>query len=360
MWRFVLASLLLGSVPALSNDAFPGTSTPHSSATSMPNTPYAAALDQTGLGTPPQSPSQFSAPNATSQLLTQPPPGGWAMANAVSLSASATPSANSGRYDSAVMSSDHATFPTTPSQIVEQRPIESTWYYRFDSFLWNERVGGADVVNESGPVSTVGYMRRNGPERFRLEVFGGTVAYDGNAQYQDTSGNWVMEPYHQSSGTDYLGCRGEYDLLIEPSSWSHARLLFGVGTRFWIRDLHDGFTPSGMPVGGYQETWWTFYPYVGLETKLLEQPGLQWFGSARFGLTPFTYQNASGDGTDLSMPVYPKCGVTAQAELGVAYRRFTASAFTEVMTWGESDVVRDSFQPDSRMFTVGGRLSYSF
>ncbi len=231
------------------------------------------------------------------------------------------------------------------------RAIESTWYYRQDAFYWNERSDGTDFVNEAGPISTIGYLRRNGCERFRFELFGGTVSYDGGAQFEDGT----TLPYHESFGTNYLGLRGEYDLLIEPTAWPRVRFLMGVGTRFWIRDLRDAETSFGE-VDGYQETWWTFYPYLGLETRQSDEPGLKFYGSARFGITPLTYQYA----TYFDTTVYPRCGVTGRVELGVTYHRLSALAVVEGMTWGESAVVRDTFQPASRMLTIGGQIGYTF
>ncbi len=228
----------------------------------------------------------------------------------------------------------------------------STWYFRQDSFWWNERLDGTDFVNEYGPLSTLGYQRRSGIERFRVELFGGTVSYDGAAQYEDGS----LEPYHLSNGTNYLGMRGEYDLLLEPAGWSRIRGVLGVGTRFWVRDLHDAITPTGNAVFGYQETWWTFYPYFGLETRDSTEPGWKFFGSARFGITPLTYQHATYFDTTL----YPRCGLTGQAELGIRFEKCSVSAFIEAMTWGESAEVRGSLQPDSQMVTVGGKLGYTF
>jgi hypothetical protein len=233
-----------------------------------------------------------------------------------------------------------------------ERVTESSWYYRLDTFYWNERGGGQDLVNEAGPISTIGYLHRYGCERLRFELFGGTVSYDGAAMYDDGT----TEAYHQSIGTNYLGIRAEYDLLFEPVAWPRVRLLAGVGTRFWIRDLRDATTPTGNEVDGYQETWWTFYPYVGLETKESDEPGLHWFGSARFGVTPLTYQHA----TYFDTTVYPRCGLTGRAELGVHYRQLSASAVLETMTWGESADVRGTFQPASRMLTIGGQLGYTF
>ena len=240
-----------------------------------------------------------------------------------------------------------------PCPTLLDRPIESTWYYRLDAFYWNERVDGVDFVNESGPISTIGYQHRNGPERYRIELFGGTVSYDGSAQFDDGT----VEPYHESFGTNYLGVRAEYDLLFEPPSWTRARFLIGVGTRFWIRDLKDAVTPSGAQVSGYTEEWWTFYPYIGLETKPSpDAVGPAFYGSVRFGITPLTHQYA----TYFDTALYPRCGLTGQSELGVRYRQFAAGAFLEAFTWGESAIVRDSFQPASRMLTIGGKLSYTF
>jgi hypothetical protein len=244
-----------------------------------------------------------------------------------------------------------------PGSLCAERPFESTWYFRQDAFSWNERVGGTDFVNEYGPLSTLGYLRRTGVERFRFELFGGTVAYDGGAMYDDGT----VEPYHQSNGTDYLGLRAEYDLLIEPAAWSRVRLLLGIGTRFWFRDLQDAVTPSGNPVAGYQETWWTFYPYLGLETKDSPDPGPQLFASARIGITPLTYQYA----TYFDSTAWPRCGLTGRIELGVRFQRFSLSAVAEAMTWSESAVVQDAYgdgslQPASRMLTIGAQIGYTF
>ena len=65
--------------------------------------------------------------------------------------------------------------PSLPAAV--DRTIESTWYFRQETFHWNERLGGADFVNEYGPLSTLGYQHRSGIERFRFEIFGGTEAY---------------------------------------------------------------------------------------------------------------------------------------------------------------------------------------
>ena len=338
LWRFVLTvAFILGGQFVLGDDL--------TSVVPSPGAPAGPAFGQPGL-----APTQPPSPYASAW-----PPGGQPAPD---------PRGNNVGQASWLAPGDRAVGPPVvpaPAACVAS-PAQSTWYYRLDSFSWNERVGGVDVVNEHGPLSTLGYERRSGVERFRIELFGGTMAYDGSAQITDPNTNQTWdEPYHQSFGTNYLGCRGEYELLIEPAFWSRARFFVGVGTRFWIRDLQNDTLSDGTQVDGYQETWWTFYPYVGLETKDSDEPGLKFFGSARIGATPLTYQYA--DCCDTT--AWPRCGITGQLEAGVRYQRFSLSAFAEIMTWGASAVVGNddygySFQPDSRMMTLGGKLSYTF
>ena len=230
------------------------------------------------------------------------------------------------------------------------RFLESTWYTRVDYFHWNERLDGADFVNENGPLLTVGYVRRLGRERFRVELFGGNVHYDGGGVFDDGS----SEPL--SSTTKYLGVRGEYDLLFDPDWLPRWSFLLGIGTRFWIRDLKDDVTALGSPVEGYQETWWTIYPYLGLESRRRPEAGFELFASGRIGFTPVTYERASL----FEVTLYPKTGLTGQVEVGLRSRRVHLSGYFEGMSWGESPVVRDTLQPRSRMFTVGLKSGVSF
>jgi hypothetical protein len=234
--------------------------------------------------------------------------------------------------------------------VAGERFTESTWYSRVEYFHWNERLDGADFVNEYGVLPTVGYQHRSGPERFRLELFGSTMDYHGAAMYDDGS----SEPL--TCTTNYLGVRGEYDLLLEPDFWPRVSFFAGIGTRFWIRDLVDGLTESGNPVMGYQETWWTIYPYLGVESRRVVRDGLELYGSGRIGCTAVTYERAGY----FDVTLYPKAGLEGQAELGVRSRRLLLAAYLEAMTWRESSIVRDTLQPNSRLFTVGLKAGFSF
>ena len=207
---------------------------------------------------------------------------------------------------------------------------ESAWYTRQEYFHWNERFDGADFVNERGWQMTLGYQKRLGIERFRGELFGGTMDYDGGVQFFDGS----TEPLAGKTG--YIGLRGEYDLLIEPDSFPHTTFVLGIGSRFWFRDLQDSFSESGVPVTGYQETWWTIYPYLGLETRRSPSGETEFYSSGRLGSTAFTYEHETwGDAV-----LHPQFGLTGQLEAGVRGENFFCAAVSEFFTWRQSPVPR--------------------
>ncbi len=233
---------------------------------------------------------------------------------------------------------------------IESRPVESSWYTRQEYFHWREEFGGADFVNEDGLLLTLGYQRRLGPERYRAEVFGGTMHYDGGAQFEDGS----TEPLRSKTG--YLGARAEYDFLFEPAWLPRSSLLIGLGTRFWFRDLRDGLTESGVPVLGYQETWWTIYPYLGVETRRGGGGRPELFLSSRIGCTAITYEHA----TFFDAVLYPKTGLTGQLEVGIRGHHFFCSAISEVFAWRQSSVARGALQPESTLFTVGLKAGVNF
>ena len=247
-----------------------------------------------------------------------------------------------------------ATAPVAGSPTVSQtfaEPLhESSRYLRIDYFHWNERSGGADFVNEYGTLITVGYEHRADQQRYRGEFFGATMKYVGAAEFDDGT----SDPLH--STTKYLGFRLEYDLLFEPEFLPQVSFFAGLGTRFWIRDMPDGISDGGYPVQGYQETWWTIYPYIGVEKRRTHEDGVEFYYSARIGCTPVTYQRIE----DFETTLYPKCGLTGQLEAGIRGRRFMLAAFFEGMSWTASDVVRDSMQPASSFTTVGIKAGYCF
>jgi hypothetical protein len=205
---------------------------------------------------------------------------------------------------------------------------------------------GTDFVNESGALYTLGYFHRFGQERIRLELFGGEMHYSG----ADLDNSAPL-----ASHTDYLGCKGEYDLLMEPSWWPQGTFLLGLGNRFWVRGIRDGVDALGNPVEGCQESWWTLYPYVGVETKR-PAGALEWYASGKIGVTAVSY-NLSTIGY---LPVFPRAGMMGQVELGVRGQRLGIAGYFEGLSWSQSGQNDGWIQPDSRMYTVGGKISYTF
>jgi hypothetical protein len=109
-------------------------------------------------------------------------------------------------------------------------------------------------------------------------------------------------------------------------------------------------------VFGYQEDWWTFYPYLGIESCDKLSNGLEFYAESRVGANVLTYEFASiGD-----RPMWPTPGLVANVEVGLRGARFYAAARAEVMRWEDSPVVQDSYQPRSTMYTVGGRFGVMF
>jgi hypothetical protein len=234
---------------------------------------------------------------------------------------------------------------------IDGKTLESGWYVGMEYLHWNERVDGQDFVNESGAFYTIGYTHRLGIERYRAELFGGDIHYSGFTQGGDTA------PDPLSSNTGYLGLSGQYELVLAPPSWGNqGAVLVGLGTRFWIRDLHDGTSFSGYQVYGYDEIWWTMYPFIGLESSRPTGSGWNVFSDVRCGPTCLTYQDVSIN----TRPLWPKTGVYAQGEAGIKTDHFHIEAYCEFMDWEQSSVVEGSFQPRSTMYGLGARTGVTF
>jgi hypothetical protein len=244
-----------------------------------------------------------------------------------------------------------AAIPTEPPMFVfAEQPVLVEWYTRFDYFAWNERSGGTELDSEHGTLYTLGCTRCFGADRFRGELFTGTINYSGTNGLGDLA----------DSTTTYLGVRGEYEWLWDMNlrGWPSATVFAGVGTRFWLRDIRDGTVlSSGDFSVGHQETWWTFYPYVGLEKRWPCNVGEEIYVRGRLGCTVFTYQFF---GLDEGTPLYPRPDITGQVECGFRHDQLFIAVCFEAMTWNASPTVRNSFQPLSQMFTTGLKLGLSF
>jgi hypothetical protein len=230
------------------------------------------------------------------------------------------------------------------------RSLETNWYTRFDYFFWKEVQNSEQLLDENGVLYNLGYVRTAGAQRLRGELFTGAVHYGGTT--------WDGDPV--DSKTSYLGCRAEYEWIWDLNfrGCPPASMFLGVGTRFWIRDIKDGtILPDNGYANGYQETWWTFYPYLGLEKRWVTGPCEELFVSGRVGATAYTYEFASLAGAPT---INPSPSVTGQVECGWRDGRLYIAAQFEAMTWNASPIDRGFQQPCLQMYTTGLKLGLTY
>ena len=218
---------------------------------------------------------------------------------------------------------------------------KNLWYARVDYYEWRESIDSVRLLRETGPLVTIGFFHRDEVSRFRAEIFGGRVDYDGH----------TMDGELLETNTDYIGFRAQCDLIWPLRTDAGTGFLVGLGTRLWNRNLADSQTASGVEVIGYNETWWTVYPYVGLESRQPMGTASELFATLIFGYTAFTHESVP----EFDVILYPKMGPMIQAECGIQGQWISVSAFFEVMQWYTSDTQGPmfTFQPESVMVTVG-------
>jgi hypothetical protein len=330
---------------------------------------YPAGVADPALANPPGPPPELAVPMPPRTALLNPPAAApppsspvWPPSNPASPSNIVPGTTGAGTWNTPAVVQPQV-YPLPTSVPTSEKLTQASWYTRVDYFHWNERSGGTDFVNESGALYTLGYTRQIGIERFRAELFGGEMHYQGYNQVpvdaSDPNTDYYLVPL--SSRTDYLGLRGEYEMVLAPAAWEgRLALLAGLGSRFWIRGFPDGTDTQGNFSPSIQETWWTIYPYLGLETHLHLGSELELYSQSRIGATAVTYQYSSTD----TNPLWPKPGIMANTEIGLRGPRFFVAARFEVMSWSPSPWVwgsqSETSQPNSVMFTAGGQLGFVF
>ncbi len=135
----LLGGLIAGSQIAVGDNLYPAMPPPGASMgpSQAPN-PYASAWPPPGASMG-QPPPYYSPPG---------PPAGQPDPNAHTFDAART------NWVAPANSAAPPPLAVVPATVDNSH--ESTWYYRLDSFYWNERSGGVDFVNEYGPISTMG------------------------------------------------------------------------------------------------------------------------------------------------------------------------------------------------------------
>jgi hypothetical protein len=234
------------------------------------------------------------------------------------------------------------------------QPTESAFYTRLDYFHWSERFHGSTILDERGPLYTVGYTRTGGEQRLRVELFAGVEQYQG-----ETFGGG--QTYQANNRATYYGGRIEYDLFFNLPNHPNGLLFLGLGTRVWHRGIPNATLPGNITALGYNDTWVTVYPYLGLETRHDPTKTLEFYGRMRVGVTAYTHNHhIVNDDPQDSAGLAPQIGATALLEEGVRYHNFTVTGWAEVFGFSRSDVNNGQLQPVSTLLTLGVKAGYSF
>lgn len=346
-----LLTLWVGLVPATAAQA-PATNAGWNSLMPGPEpwTPAAAPPP------PMQGPPTAVAPPALAQLpppapsISAPPPQNWATEPAIAPS----PSPQPWTAPPAASPADGTTFQASQWLSPPRRP-RSDWYARVDYFSWREYLDNVRLLEESGPLVSLGYLREGVYSRIRVELFGGSMNYDGA----------TMDDVPLTADTGYFGGRFELDAPLRfQGPRGFIELFAGVGTRLWNRDLSGGVDAIGRSVTSYYEDWWTVYAYLGLGTSRALSPTLELYGSTRFGATVYTQQHMSLWDVNLQ----PRPGFHGAMEFGLRGEHLAVALRMETTAWGESAVVPvddgyeafGALQPESLMTTIGLSLAYTY
>lgn len=238
---------------------------------------------------------------------------------------------------------------------------ETTVYATSGYFTWNEKIAGADFINERGMLSGLGLARRDtvldaiALEEL-VEIWGGNLDYDGH----DVTNS---RPLH--SDTTYLGTREE---IAVGERWPltgtvAAGPLFGIGHRFWIRtrSSEDWNLVYGT-VGGTAT-------YAAGQWQLLAKGGisLPLYTRSHVSLESAGYEDVVTRPRGEPAPFAEVSARRGAWSLGVRYEemRFAESVRVTTRTIGQPGngiAVIDShaFQPASTAKLIGMKLEYHF
>jgi hypothetical protein len=242
-------------------------------------------------------------------------------------------------------------------------------YLTADHFAWKEfGDDGSRQLKESGTLYGVGFIytdefRNHLTVRPAVELFGGTVDYDGQTQ----SGIPL------TTKVDYFGIKlgGDLGRRFRPGQSVFIEPFAGLGVRAWVRDINDGTAANGSPTSDFRESWITVYAPVGLRGGVDISSGTQLFAEAGIKLPLYNentaYQSYAGLGSDIT--VHPGKRSSLFAEAGLKIKRFKGSVFYDSMRFTKSNTVITTYgyflyytnwQPKSALDLYGVKLGVEF
>jgi hypothetical protein len=235
------------------------------------------------------------------------------------------------------------------------------------SFRWQEYLDGARVVEETGPMLSLGASvdnlgRAGKGLLFSVEgaIYGGTVDYDG--QTQDGVDAQTDTEYSGAYLDGLLGYR-----LFSIDKRYDIDVLGGLGLDSWDRDIAGGTDASGRQVRGSAEDYRVVSGRLGLG---LQSRWARWTGYLQLGVKrPLRTREEIAR---LGVTLEPKGAPSAFGRLSLDRKRsgrrtFGLVLYYESYRFDESPSEPGSlggvpvlvFQPESKMDVVGLRLRHA-
>jgi len=244
-------------------------------------------------------------------------------------------------------------------------PVELTPYLSGQYYTWSEFSGGRRLLKESGPLFAGGLLvgcsvpqqaRSAFALRGKFEVFGGVVSYDGETQ--------APNPVPVQTDVSYFGTEQDLDLGYRYSAEAWNLEPFGgVGYRWWLRDLYNSKSASGMAVSGYTEFWQTAYLRLGARGSHRITPEVSLFAEGG-GTYPFYAGNSVEFVGNATTTFRPGGKLSGFAEAGMSYRRLKLALTYQGARFAASPLVRVGnqafFQPESSSDIFGLSVGCSF
>lgn len=237
---------------------------------------------------------------------------------------------------------------------------EVTPYFAGQYFTWKEYFAGRRLLKESGPLFSGGVLLGVATDssltfKFKEELFGGKVGYDGETQ----------APQSVPVKTDviYFGTNQQFDLGYRVGSGRLQLEPFGgVGYRWWLRALQDATASTGK-VAGYTEWWQSWSARMGARGRYRASSGVSVFaeGGAKYPFYTTNSVDFAGSGRSTFEPGGQWSGF---AETGVTYRHLKLAFYYEGFRFSQSpDKLvggKHYFQPDSSSDLLGMRIGWAF
>jgi hypothetical protein len=234
---------------------------------------------------------------------------------------------------------------------------ELTVYATLPYFKWTEMVDGSTFVKERGAQYGAGIMIRGNLNKtltaqLKGEFFAGDVDYDGAIQYSDGS----TTPFIGKTG--YFGARMGLDLGRQFSLKNKTSIepFFGLGYRWWQRELPSGKDVQGMEVPGYIEEWNTLYGRFGVRTGYSVRSRTKLYLELG-GRGPLNNNYRLSNIADTGAMLL-KSGkqLSVFGEIGARIGRFQMGFYYEGFRFSKSAIVEDSYQPQSDLNIFGLKL----